>query len=107
MPKRTTKRRIELAILHAMKVCRDPEWLAWAADWLSGKDRSLAKADAAIWDASRAKARAARSAAFACRAYAAAEGARRDGADNPARSSEYAANADHEACIFADAALKS
>lgn len=59
----TTEQRVEIAIRISLKVYNDPNYVQWAEDWLSGKDRSK---QAAEWAA-----RAAREAA--CAAEAAAE----------------------------------
>ena len=52
VPAMTLEQRAALVILSVKQVCDDPEWMAWAGRWLSGKDRSAeAAAAAAAWAA--------------------------------------------------------
>lgn len=41
LPKVTTEQRVRFAILCAMEVYTSPEWVEWAQNWLSGKDRTV------------------------------------------------------------------
>lgn len=41
VPILTLEQRIKFALLSHKEVCDDPNWNAWADDWLSGKDRSF------------------------------------------------------------------
>jgi hypothetical protein len=76
MPAVTTEQRIKFGILCALEVCKDPQFVAWAANWLDGTDRSAdaAAARAATWAAAAADA-AARAATWAADAAADAAGA--------------------------------
>ena len=47
MPDITTEQRVRFAILCTMKIYHDPAYVSWAEGWLSGKDRSVAAAEAA------------------------------------------------------------
>jgi len=67
MPRVTLEQRIRFGILCARAVCEDPGWNLWAAEWLSGHDRTEAKARASaeaeaaeVWWASQAAVDAAR-----------------------------------------------
>ena len=63
LPEVTTEQRIAFAILCAMEVCRDPEWTAWADNWLRGDDRNSDTVRAAASEAAWAAREAAREAA--------------------------------------------
>ena len=73
VPAISTEQRVRFAILCAMKVYRNPGFVQWGENWLSGKDRSAEAAEAA-W-AAWAAARAAGAAWAAARAAGAAEAA--------------------------------
>mgnify|MGYP001566108486 CR=1 FL=1 len=64
--------RVHYGILCAKEVYHDAEWLRWADDWLSGKNRdnAAARAAAAAARAAADAAAAARAAAYAAAAYA-------------------------------------
>jgi len=47
LPEITLEQRIEIAIRCALAVYPEPNFAAWAADWLSGQDRSVESAAAA------------------------------------------------------------
>ena len=47
VPEITTEQRVRFAIMCSLKVYHDPGYVAWAENWLSGKDRSEAAAQAA------------------------------------------------------------
>ena len=64
----TAEQRVAIAIVCALNVYRDAEWLAWAWRWLSGLDRSASSASSAA----AAAAAAAYAAAYASSAAAAA-----------------------------------
>ena len=70
VPAISTAQRVRFAILCAMKVYRDPGFVQWGENWLSGKDRS-AEAAAEAARAARAAAEAARAARAARAAWAA------------------------------------
>ena len=53
LPEVTTEQRVAFAILCAKEVYKDPEWSAWANEWLSGKDRTRESARAAARAAAR------------------------------------------------------
>jgi len=76
LPVVTVTQKVAFAILCVLDVCSEPSFVAWANDWLTGKDRS---ADAA-WAAERAAAAEAAveraAAAEAAAAWAVAEEAR-------------------------------
>jgi hypothetical protein len=93
MPAVTTEQRIKFGILCALEVCKDPQFVAWAANWLDGTDRSK-EATAAAADAAWAAADAADAAAAAAAADAAAA----------ARAAARAADAAADAAGAADAA---
>ena len=61
-PAVTTEQRVRFAILCAMEVCRDVEFVRWAETWLSNADRTAARAAAAEAEAAWAAAWAARAA---------------------------------------------
>ena len=67
-PHITKQMLVKFAILCALEVCDNAEFVVWANNWLSGKDRSKAAAEAAAW-ATRA-AWAAEATAWATRAAA-------------------------------------
>ena len=46
-PSITREQRVEIAIKCALVVCQDKDFVQWAENWLSGKDRT----EAAAWDA--------------------------------------------------------
>jgi len=71
LPVISTEQRVEIAIRCALLVYKDPNFLQWAENWISGKDRSAEAAAAA--EAAEAEAAAAKAAARA--AWAAAEAA--------------------------------
>ncbi len=73
VPTLTVEQRVKFAILCAKIVCKDVSWNTWADKWLSGENRSEARAAWAAWAEARAEARAARAAAWA--AWAAVEAA--------------------------------
>jgi hypothetical protein len=56
VPTMTTEQRVKFAILCAKEVCKDSTWNAWADKWLSGEDRSEARAARAAWEARAARA---------------------------------------------------
>lgn len=87
-PKMTVAQRVRAAILCAWAVCADDAWRRWAGDWLSGRDRSAAKAEEAAWAARAAAREAASAAAWAAQAAWAARAARAAGA---ARAAAWAA----------------
>jgi len=74
-PHITKQMLVKFAILCALEVCDNAEFVVWANNWLSGKDRSKA----AAWAAARATTRATRAAAEAAAeaAWAAARAAAR------------------------------
>ena len=53
LPEVSATQRVAFAILCAKEVCKDPEWSAWADNWLSGKDRTRESARAAARAAAR------------------------------------------------------
>ena len=71
LPIITPEQHTTIAIKCALEIYKEPSFVAWAHEWLSGKNRSKEAADAAAdaADAARA-ARAARAAAYAARADA-------------------------------------
>lgn len=74
-PTVTVEHRIRFGILCALEVYKEPGFVKWANDWLSGKDRSHAAADAAeaaAWAANVAATWAATAAAEAAAAIEAA-----------------------------------
>lgn len=81
LPEITLKQQVEIAIRCAMRVYKDPEWLAWADSWLSDQNRTPAAAGAAaratveaaswaVWAAEAASVAAARAAEAASEAAA-------------------------------------
>ena len=44
LPVITTEQRVEIGIRCAMTVCKDAAWRKWADNWLSGKNRTAARA---------------------------------------------------------------
>jgi hypothetical protein len=92
LPDITLNQKIAFGILCALEVNRDPEFVLWANNWLSGIDRSRAAAVAAwsatVWSAARAAANAAWSDA------AAAADAVDNAAYSAARAADNAANID-------------
>ena len=78
LPVISTEQRVEIAIRCALLVYKDPNFLQWAENWISGKDRSAeaaAAAEAAEAEAAAAKAAARAAWAAAWEAEAAAEAA--------------------------------
>jgi hypothetical protein len=72
LPKMTIEQRVEIGIRCALLFNREPSFVAWTDNWISGKDRSAeaaARSAAAAWSAEAA----ARSAAWAARARMRAE----------------------------------
>ena len=63
--------RIAFSILCAKEVYKEPKFVDWANNWLSGKNRSQDVAEASEADADAADADAAEAAAYAAAAYAA------------------------------------
>jgi hypothetical protein len=74
--------KVAFGIYVALTICDDPDFYQWAANWLSGKDRTYASAAAASDAVYAYAARAAASAAYA--AYAADD-------DHAARAADHAA----------------
>ena len=66
LPVISTNQRIRFAIFCALAVYEEPDFVAWANNWLSGKDRTAA--EAAAWAAARAAWAAARAAEATARA---------------------------------------
>ena len=62
VPVVSTTQRVAYAILCAKEVCDDKDWLQWADNWLSGKDRTEESAYRAAWAAGAAAGAAARAA---------------------------------------------
>ena len=91
IPSYTPNQRIAFGILCAQYVYKDPDWNAWANEWLSGADRSEKSARATYYDA-HAAARAAAHATYA--AYAADYAAH---ATYAAYAADYAAHATYTA----------
>jgi len=59
LPVITTTQRVAFGILCAKEVYKDAGWTRWADNWLSGKDRTAARAARAAWaawEAARAEA---------------------------------------------------
>ena len=54
VPAISTEQRVRFAILCAMKVYRNPGFVQWGENWLSGKDRSAEAAARAAWAAEAA-----------------------------------------------------
>jgi len=116
-PEATTEIYVRFTILCALKVYQAPAFRTWAADWLSGKDRSEAAAreaaeaaeDAEAAEAAEAAraARAAWGATRAAEAADAAESADARAAREAAEAADAAARATREAAdaLAADAAL--
>lgn len=48
LPVVTTEQRVRFAILCALEVYRNPSFVMWADKWMSGSDRSMRAAGAAI-----------------------------------------------------------
>ena len=70
LPEVTTVQRVAFGILCAMEVCKDPEWTAWANNWLGGADRTSDTARAAAYAVADAAARVADGAVRSARAAA-------------------------------------
>jgi hypothetical protein len=101
LPEVALNQKIAFGILCALEVNRDPEFVLWANNWLSGIDRSIEAANAAADaanDAANAAADAANDAAYAAAANAAAN------AWSAARAAANAANAAAYYAYAADAA---
>jgi len=47
LPEVTAEQRVRFGILCALEVCQNTKWRKWAADWLSGKDRTVGAAQVA------------------------------------------------------------
>ncbi len=75
LPEITTKQRVYFALLVALEVYTEPLFIAWAQDWLSGKDRTVKAARTAGAAAKAAAAAAAAWAAAGAAAWAAAAAA--------------------------------
>src|SRR5205823_448610 len=74
LPVVTTEQKVRFAILCALEVYKEPSFVAWAADWMSGKDRIQRAAEAAA-EAAEAEAAEAAEAEAAEAAAEAAEAA--------------------------------
>jgi len=96
LPIISTVQRIAFGILCSLEGYKEPKYVQWANNWLSGNDRSRYTADAAAAAAAAdAAAAAAAAAAYAADAYAAAAAA---------DAAAYAADAADAAAYAADAA---
>jgi hypothetical protein len=71
----TQDQAVEIAIVCAKHVCRDPEWNEWADRWLSGEDRTAESAASAAYWASESAESEASAAYWAERSTASAESA--------------------------------
>ena len=100
LPQVTTEQRVAFAILCAKEVCKDPEWSAWADNWLRGANRTKAAARVAALAAARVAgeavwvARAAASAADYAAAWAVAREAAREAALAAAWAADVASDID-------------
>ena len=87
LPKITTNQRVRFAILCALKVYNDKDFVTWAGNWLSGKNKTAEAAARAAWATGAAWA------AWAAGAAWAAEAAGAAGAAGAARAAGAAAEA--------------
>jgi hypothetical protein len=112
VPEITLEQKVKFAILCALKVYTEKEFVVWANKWLSGEDRSEAAASAAADAAVAAACAVADAACAACAvaAYAAARAARAAayaGVDASARAAAYTAeDAARTAAYTAEAAAR-
>jgi hypothetical protein len=75
LPEITTEQRVEIAIRVALTCYDDPTFVGWAEKWLSGEDRSIGSAHAALYAALYADDAAVAAVYDAATTYAAADAA--------------------------------